>query len=90
MTQRAALDKTLRTTVTLDADVAAKLKAEVRRTGQSFKQVVNETLRRELNKPATKVLPPFKVKARPLGERPGLNYDNISELLEQIEGPEYK
>lgn len=80
----------MRTTLTLDDDVAAKLKAEVRRSGNSFKQVVNEVLRRELNKPAAKALPPFKVKARPLGERPGLNYDNISELLEQIEGPDYK
>ena len=80
----------MRTTLTLDDDVATKLKAEVRRTGSSLKQVVNDTLRRELNKPAAKELPPFKVKARALGERPGLNYDNISELLEQIEGPNYK
>ena len=80
----------MRTTLTLDEDVAHKVKAEVRRSGRSFKQVVNELLRRELNKPAVKELPPFKVKARPLGERPGLNYDNISELLEQIEGPDYK
>ncbi len=80
----------MRTTLTLDDDVAAKLKAEVRRSGNSFKQVVNEVLRRELNNPAAKEVPPFKVKARPLGERPGLNYDNISELLEQIEGPDYK
>ncbi len=80
----------MRATVTLDDDVAAKLKAEVQRTGNSFKQVVNDLLRRELNKPSLKKLQPFKVKARALGERPGLNYANISELLEQIEGPNYK
>lgn len=77
----------MRTTLTLDDDVAAKLKAEVRRTGNSFKKVVNEVLRRELNRPAAKELPPFKVKARDLGLRPGLSYDNIEELLDQIEGP---
>jgi hypothetical protein len=81
----------MRTTLTLEPDVAAKLRAEMRRTGHSFKQVVNDLLRerliqREMQGP----LPPFQVKARALGERPGLNYDCISALLEQIEGPGYK
>lgn len=80
----------MRTTLTLDDDVAAKLKAEVRRSGNSFKQVVNDVLRRELNKPAEKKLAPFKVKARDLGLRPGYSYDNVWELIEQIEGPDYK
>ena len=38
----------MRTTLTLDDDVAAKLKAELRRAGRSFRDVVNETLRRGL------------------------------------------
>jgi hypothetical protein len=32
----------LRTTLTLDDDLAAKLKAESRRAGRSFRDVVNE------------------------------------------------
>ena len=80
----------MRTTLTLDSDVARLLKEESHRRRRPFKQVVNELLRRELNKPSLKELQPFKVKARSLGERPGLNYDNISELLEQIAGPNYK
>jgi hypothetical protein len=35
----------LRTTLTLDDDVYRKLEAETRRTGRSFKVVVNERLR---------------------------------------------
>jgi hypothetical protein len=35
----------MRTTITLDADVAAKLKAESKKTGRPFKVVVNEYLR---------------------------------------------
>ncbi len=78
----------MRTTLTLDEDVAAKLKSEVRRSGKPFKVVVNETLRQGLSIPAaSKKLPPFKVKARPLGLRPGLSYDCIGELLEIAEGP---
>ena len=35
----------MRTTLTLDDDVAAKLKAESRRARRPFKEIVNETLR---------------------------------------------
>jgi hypothetical protein len=35
----------MRTTLTLDEDVVAKLKAEARRSGKAFREVVNETLR---------------------------------------------
>ena len=78
----------MRTTITLDEDVMAKLKAEMRKRGVSFKEVVNEMLRTGLvlsQKP--KVQRPVKFNTRPLGLRPGLNYDSASELLEQIEGP---
>jgi hypothetical protein len=81
----------VRTTLTLDEDVAAKLKTEARKSGRPFKQVVNETLREGLFRPKSgKKLPPFKVKARNLGLRAGLSYDNIGLLLEQIEGPFHK
>jgi hypothetical protein len=81
----------VRTTLTLDDDVAAKLEAESRRTGSSFKQVVNEvlrlglTLRRDLKRQA-----PFVVQPRSLQLRPGLDYENIGELLEQVEGPQHR
>jgi hypothetical protein len=78
----------VRTTLTLDEDVAIKLRAEARRSGEPFKQIVNRVLRLGLNTQAqVKSLPPFKVKARPLGLPPGLSYDNVEELLEQLEGP---
>jgi hypothetical protein len=32
-------------------------------------------------------LKPFKVEARKLGWRDDLNFDNIEELLDQVEGP---
>lgn len=81
----------MRTTLTLEEDVAAKLKAEVRRSGKPFKQVVNELLRASMTRPApTRNLPPFRVKARDMGLHPGLNYDCISALIEQVEGPFHK
>jgi hypothetical protein len=80
----------MRTTLTLDDDVAAKLKAEIRRSGNTFKQLVNNLLRRALNAPRPKVSKSFRVRARKMGLVPGLNYDNIAELIEYGEGPFYK
>lgn len=81
----------MRTTLTLDDDVAAKLKAEARRNGKPFKEVVNGLLRSALN---TKRMPPgskaFKIDARPMGLLPGIDIDNIGQLLEQLEGPLHK
>jgi hypothetical protein len=79
----------VRTTLTLDDDVAAKLNALARRTGRAFRDVVNETLRRGLVQPSPAAgRKPFKVQARDLGAlRPGLGIDNVADLLEQVEGP---
>ena len=79
----------MRTTLTLDEDVATKLTAEARRSGRSFREVVNETLRRGLaQRRATTAPQAFKVKARDLGGlRPGLSLDHVEELIEQVEGP---
>lgn len=79
----------MRTTLTLDEDVAAKLKSAARRSGRAFRDVVNDTLRRGLltGNPAPRK--PFAIAPRSLGGvRAGLNLDNISELLDQVEGPE--
>ena len=81
----------VRTTLTLDDDVAAKLKVEVRRGGKSFRETLNEVLRRGLAaRRAAQAAPPFKIVARDLGLRPGISLDNIEGLLDLIEGPEHK
>ena len=78
----------MRTTLTLDDDVAAKLRAEARHSGAPFKQMVNDCLRLGLSaRSKAASVPPFKVKARALGLRPEFSYDNVWELIEQIEGP---
>jgi len=64
----------MRTTLTLDDDVAAKLKTEARRAGRPFREIVNETLRRGLESwRATGWRRAFKVTARELGNlKPGI------------------
>ncbi len=78
----------MRTTLTLDDDVAAKLDIEARRSGRSFKQVVNDLLRFALRaRRERERRRPFRVEPRELGLRPGLGYESVSDLLEQVEGP---
>jgi hypothetical protein len=78
----------VRTTLTLDEDVAARIQAEARRSGRPFKVVVNELLRSGLAQarkaPGTE---PFRVETGTFGSlRPGLSLDNIGELLDIVEG----
>jgi hypothetical protein len=78
----------VRTTLTLDDDVSSRVKAEVRRSGRPFKQIVNDLLRLALTlRRDSGRVRPFKVRPHPLGLRAGLEYDNVGELLEQLEGP---
>ncbi len=77
----------VRTTLTIEDDVAAGLRAEMRKSGRSFKEVINTILRLALNSPRKQPRRPFKVEARDLGLGEGLSYDNVESLLDQAEGP---
>jgi len=82
----------MRTTLTLDDDVAARLQAEARRSGRPFKTVVNEHLRAALaQRKVVKALPPFRVEPRNMGgPLPGLSYDNVDALLEELESARHR
>ena len=73
------------TTLTLDDDVADRLAREARRTGQTYRAVVNSALRRGLEAPAA--IEPFRVRASPMGLRPGMDLDDIEGLLDRLDGP---
>ena len=77
----------MRTTLSLDDDVARLLRRELRRSGISLKAAVNHFLRLGLMASAKPERKPFVVHPRPLGLPPGLSYDNIEDLLEALEGP---
>jgi len=78
----------MRTTVTLEDDVVAKLKDRMARSGASFKEALNDNLRRGLEQPTEDELArPFRVRSRPMGLRPGVELDNIGGLLDLLDGP---
>ena len=81
----------MRTTLTLDPDVAAKAKKGAVQLGKPFKEVVNAALRigldQVLKPPAAR---PYRTKPHPMGLREGFSYDNVSELLAHAEGEDFK
>lgn len=79
----------VRTTLTLDDDVAARLRSEASGSGRPFRDVVNDAIRRGFAVRRTaESAEPFRVPARDLGDlRPGLKLDNVAELLDRVEGP---
>ncbi len=80
----------MRTTLTLDPDIAAKAKRGAAKLRKPFREVINAALRVGLDAilapPAAK---PYRTKPRPLGLRQGFSYDNISELVAAAEGEEH-
>lgn len=77
----------MRTTVTLDPDVAAKLRATTRKRGVSFKAALNDAVRAGL---ATTTPPSkrFIVRARPLGIRTGIDVDKALHVAAEMEDVE--
>jgi hypothetical protein len=79
--------RTVRTTVTLDADVARALRAEIRRSGSSLKQVVNAALRRGLprrQKPRRAVAR-FRVEPLSTPFQPGVDSSRLNRLSDELE-----
>ena len=78
----------MRTTLTIDDDVATLLKKENRRSGEPFKQTVNRCLRIALTSSPRRAQPkPFKVTPIDLQLPEGVNLDKTSAILEALEGP---
>jgi len=80
----------MRTTVTIDDDVAALLERRQRETGRGFKDTLNEALREALAGP--KRTRPARVRTRTLslGRLLVPSIDDVSEALEVAEGPQHR
>ena len=81
----------IRTTVTLDEDVVARVRRESLSRGASFRDTLNDLLRAALlgidYKPRRRAL---AIQPTHMGHKPGLNYDNVESLLEYGEGDRHR
>jgi hypothetical protein len=82
----------MRTTLTIDDDVAAELERLQKKRDVSLKELVNDALRRglrEMREPLKK-RKPFRTRTWNGGKPLIDNIDNIAEVLAIIEGEDYK
>src|SRR5262245_49314157 len=82
-------DVYMRTTLTIDDDLAAQLREEAARQGLPFRQVLNRTLRLGL-RAASGAAPRerFRVEARRLGLRAGVDPAKLNQLADELEDEE--
>lgn len=81
----------MRTTLTLDEDVATKARKLAKKLDRPFKQVINTALRQGLElmeRPQERRS--YVTQPHAMGLRSGLSLDNIQELLAHVEGEEHK
>jgi hypothetical protein len=79
----------MRTTLTLERDVAERLRREMRRSGKGLKAVVNHALRIGLGLSARRVRPPrFEVRPHAFGFKPGVDLDRLNQLVDELEAEE--
>lgn len=77
----------MRTTVTLEPNIAERLKDYARRNRLSFKAALNTLLRRGLgaqDSPA-EALAPFIVTPAPTGFAPGIDPGRLNQLVDELE-----
>jgi hypothetical protein len=76
----------MRTTLTLDGDVARRLENEMKRSGEGLKAVVNRALRFGLGMADKPVDPaPFRVETHAFGFRPGTDLDRLNQLVDELD-----
>jgi len=72
-------------TIRLDEETAAKLEAEAARAQRPVEEVVKEKVLRGVDQDAPAERKPFKVRARDLGVKPGIDFSCTSRLLEELD-----
>ncbi len=75
----------MRTTLTLDEDVADALKERARHLDQPFKQVVNDLLRRGLRPDGATPSEPYRIRPLNCGLQPGIDPLRLNRLNDELE-----
>jgi hypothetical protein len=76
----------MRTTLTLDDDLAALLKRRAQELGIPFKEAVNRTIRAGLGEAAAaRTRPAPKTTPQSFGFRPGIDLDKLGQLADELE-----
>ncbi|MEX2621613.1 MAG: hypothetical protein WD250_15460 [Egibacteraceae bacterium] len=74
----------MRTTLTLDPDVARMLKGAMHQRQQPMKRIVNDALRQALGPPPA-AREPFRVRPHVAHPRPGIDLGGLNRLADELE-----
>jgi hypothetical protein len=80
-------DADVRTTIDLDPDVDARLRAQARERGVPLRTVINDALRAGTQENADDA-PQYTLPSRRLGVRPGIDLDKALRLAGELEDDE--
>lgn len=75
----------MRTTLTIDDDLFGILQRKSRERGESFKEIVNQTLRTGLNTAPTGQKSTVRTRPAALKLRPGLDPTRLNQLVDEME-----
>lgn len=83
--------RVMRTTLTLEDDLAGLLQRRATEMGVSFKEVVNRTLRQGLNESAVPAKR-ARVRTRPhdFQIKPGIDMDRMNQLADELEAKAFR
>jgi|688.fasta_scaffold410166_2 hypothetical protein len=79
----------MRTTLSLEPDVAQRLRQELASGKKSFKEVVNERLRLGFGLKKAKDRPLFRVKAHSSDYQPGIDPTKFNRLVDELQVEEF-
>ena|SRR5579883_49862 len=80
----------MRTTLTLDDDLAGLLKQRARELGIPFKEAVNRTIRAGLGgQTTTRPRPAPSIISHSFGFRPGIDLDKLGQFADELEAEAY-
>lgn len=79
----------VRTTLSLDSDVAQRLRQELASGKKSFKEVVNDRLGLGFGLKKDEKRPPFRVKAHSSAYQPGIDPTKFNQLVDELEGEDF-
>lgn len=79
----------MRTTLTLEPEIAERLRQEASLGKRSFKQIVNEALARGLDLKPRPVRKPYRVQPHASEFLPGVDPGKLNQLVDELEASEF-
>jgi hypothetical protein len=79
----------VRTTFTASTEVYERLREMAERSGKSMSSIVNELLRKAIWDEPRERTRKYRVRAKPLGVRKGLDSERLSSLLTELETADF-